>query len=456
MEQHIIHKTGALHGLIQHSKRILFASFPADGHFNPLTGLAMYLQGMGYDIRWYTSVTYTEKLKKLGIHHYPFQKAKEVINNNFDEAFPERTRIKSQVKKLEHDMINAFILRAPEYYADMLEIRKSFAFDLVVCDCAFPAIPFIKEKINVPVVSIGVLPLTQTSKDLPPAGLGLTPVNSFFGRRKQDVLRFLANKILFGKPTKVMQQLFESYGIDVKGSNIFDILIDKSTLLLQSGTPGFEYKRSDLGKNIRFIGALLPYKSNKKQQAWYNEKLSKYKKVILVTQGTVEKNTSKLLAPMLEAFRNTDRLVIVTTGGTGTAELRAKYPDENFIIEDFIPFDAVMPYADVYVTNGGYGGVMLGIQHELPMVVAGVHEGKNEINARVGYFNLGINLRTETPIPSQLRGSIEKILHDATYAANVKQLNREFNKYDPNELCASYIAKILNRHSIIKPEFIYN
>ena len=170
----------------------------------------------------------------------------------------------------------------------------------------------------------------------------------------------------------------------------------------------------------------------------------------------MEKDTSKLLIPTLEAFRNTDRLVIVTTGGTGTEELRSRYPDDNFIIEDFIPFSDVMPYADGYITNGGYGGVMLGIQHELPMVVAGTHEGKNEITARVGYFNLGINLRTETPIPSQIRGSVEKVLHEATYVAHVKQLNREFSKYDPNQLCASYITKILNRHSIFTPEFIYN
>ena len=29
----------------------------------------------------------------------------------------------------------------------------------------------------------------------------------------------------------------------------------------------------------------------------------------------------------------------------------------------------------------GYGGVMLGIENQLPLVVAGLHEGKNEINA---------------------------------------------------------------------------
>jgi len=36
-------------------KRILFANFPADGHFNPLTSLAMHLTELGFDVRWYTS-----------------------------------------------------------------------------------------------------------------------------------------------------------------------------------------------------------------------------------------------------------------------------------------------------------------------------------------------------------------------------------------------------------------
>jgi len=46
-------------------RRILFASVPADGHFNPLTGIAVYLKSIGYDVRWYTSESYAEKLRKL-------------------------------------------------------------------------------------------------------------------------------------------------------------------------------------------------------------------------------------------------------------------------------------------------------------------------------------------------------------------------------------------------------
>jgi len=431
-------------------KKILFASFPADGHFNPLTGLAVFLQNSGHDIRWYTSVSYADKLKKLNIRHYPFEKALEIPDNNIDQIFPERKKIKSQVKKLVFDMIQAFILRGPEYFEDIKEIRNEFPFDIVVCDCVFPAIPFIKEKIEVPVIAIGVLPLTESSKDVPPAGLGITPVNSLIGRIKQSVLRFVADKILFSKPTKVMAKILQPHGINFEGSNIFDLFVSKSTLLLQSGTPGFEYRRSDLSKNIRFIGPLLPYNPATGRQVWTHEKLKYYDKIILVTQGTVEKDMSKLLIPTLETYKNSEYLVVATTGGSGTKELKEKYPFENIIIEDFIPFQDIMPYADVYITNGGYGGVMLSIQNQLPMVVAGIHEGKNEINARVGYFNLGINLRTERPVPARLKVSVEKILCDGIYYKSVKKLSSEFSKYNPNQLVRNYIDEVLDRQVHVK------
>ena len=81
-------------------KKILFASVPADGHFNPLTGLAKHLQSLGYEVRWYTSKHYAPKLKKLSIPHYPFVKAMDVTAETIDEKFPDRAKIKSKVKQL--------------------------------------------------------------------------------------------------------------------------------------------------------------------------------------------------------------------------------------------------------------------------------------------------------------------------------------------------------------------
>jgi MGT family glycosyltransferase len=252
----------------------------------------------------------------------------------------------------------------------------------------------------------------------------------------------VADSLIFKKPNQVMKRLLEKHGIDSGNTNLFDLAVRKSTLMLQSGAPGFEYKRSDLGKNIRFIGALLPHQKIKKE-TWFDDRLLNYKKIVLVTQGTVEKDINKILVPTLEAFINTDTLVVATTGGTDTAFLRSKYAAPNIIVEDFIPFADVMPYAHVYVTNGGYGGVMLSIQNKLPMVVAGVHEGKNEICARVGYFNLGVNLKTETPTVQQLKKAVSEVMTNNMYEENVQRLSREFSKYNPEELCAGYIEEVL-------------
>ncbi|MDQ3277924.1 MAG: glycosyltransferase [Bacteroidota bacterium] len=442
---------------IKPGTKILFAKVPADGHFNPLTRLAYYLKKKGCDVRWYTSEHYRHKVERLGIPLLPLQKALD-LSADPTSLFPEREACKSQVAKLNFDIVNVFIKRGPEYYEDLKAIQKTFDFELMIADLTFTGIPFVTDLMKIPVIAVGIVPITKNSRDLPPAGLGLTPSNSFFGRLKQDVLRWVAVNVLFAKSNKVMRQVLGEYGITTNAESVFDLAVEKSNLVLQTGSPGFEYKRSDMDPKYKFVGALLPHSPKKTGARWTTEKLSQYKKVVLVTQGTVEGDVNKIIAPTLEAFKNTDVLVIATTGGSGTESLRQRFTADNIIIEDFIPFDEVMPLANVYITNGGMGGVMLSIQHSLPMVVAGVHEGKNEINARIGYFRLGINLKTETPRPFQMKAAVEEVLKNPLFRKNVKRLNMEMSAYDPAKLCERYITELLpSRRRLVleEPESIY-
>jgi UDP:flavonoid glycosyltransferase YjiC (YdhE family) len=445
----MIHETNA-------NKKILFASCPMDGHFNPLTALAVYLKEKGYDVRWYTSDIYKHKLKKLNIPFYPLKKAMDVSMDKYEEKFPSRRKIKSQTKKLVFDIINAFILRGPEYFSDIKEIHKRFSFDLLIADCAFTGSPFVKELMNIPVICVGVFPLVETSVDLPPNGLAMAPFYTMTGKMKQALLRKLARLFIFKNPNKIMYRLFDEYGVQHNRESLFDVLINKCDRFLQIGTQGFEYYRSDLSKNISFIGPLLPY-HNENNPIWFDERLNRFSKIILATQGTIEKDVSKIIMPTLEAYKNEpDVLVIATTGGNKTQILKEKYPQQNFIIEDYIPFQYVMPYADVYVTNGGYGGVMLGIENKLPLVVAGLHEGKNEINARVGYFDLGINLKTERPLPRQIKSAVNAVLNNPLYKQNVNNLAEEFSLCNPLQLCEATVKELLHKPKVkhLYPKYI--
>ncbi len=107
-------------------KKILFACVPADGHFNPLTGLAKHLQQQGYDVRWYAATKYQKKLQQLQIPVYKFGPALDITADELAIAFPEREKIKHPLKKLNFDLEHFFIKRAPGYYKEIKAISEVF------------------------------------------------------------------------------------------------------------------------------------------------------------------------------------------------------------------------------------------------------------------------------------------------------------------------------------------
>jgi MGT family glycosyltransferase len=431
-------------------KKILFASTAAEGHFNPLTGLAKHLQQLGCDVRWYTSSVFEEKLKRLEIQHYPYKKTLNITGDNLDN-YKERSLITDPIEKTNFDFIHFFIERSPEYYADLLKVHEDFPFDIMIAEFSFTGIPFVKAKMNKPVIAIGIVPSPEDSVELAPYGMALPPARDEATRIEYAQMRDHTLNVLFKNTVDVHEKILEEYGIPYERSLFPDMMIKQSNLYLQIGAPGFDYERS-MGDNVRFIGALLPHGAdNKSETPWFDERLNLYKKVVLATQGTVEKDTKKLIEPTLEAFKDTDVLVIVTTAGNNTRELKEKYNSKNIIIEDYIPFNDVMPYANVYVTNGGYGGTLLSINKQLPMVAAGLHEGKNEICARIGYFNLGINLNTEVPSPEAIRNAAEEVMSNGLYKNNVIKLYNELNTYNAKELCTQYVMELLADSSRSEP-----
>jgi MGT family glycosyltransferase len=424
--------------------KILFATAPFDGHFNPLTSLAKHLQGQGYDVRWYTGRTYEPKLRKLDIPFYPFMRATEMNQDNLDEVFPERKALKNAIGKLKFDIKHAFVRASVNYFEDIRDIHRKFPFDLLVIDPGLTAGQLVKEVLNKPVVTVGVMPLMETSKELYPSGLGLTPKKNPLGQLHQAIMRFVSKNVVFKESVVEYNRIITGYGLHAVEMSIFDIAVRKSNYYLQIGSPGFEYYRSDLSPNVRFIGALLPHRASQPKPFAHADKLGKYAKVILVSQGTVDnKDPEKLLVPTLEAYKDSPCLVIAATGGMHTENLRKRFPQDNIVVEDFVDYGYIMPRADAFVTCGGYGSVMLSISHGLPMVAAGMHEGKNEINARIGYFKLGINLNTERPTPVQVKNAVTALLADPAYRQRVATLRKELNGYNTLSVCEGYIRELL-------------
>lgn len=66
--------------------------------------------------------------------------------------------------------------------------------------------------------------------------------------------------------------------------------------------------------------------------------------MVAASQGTVDNaDPSKLIGPTLERLRDAPYLVVATTGGSHTDQIRERFAGPNTVIEDFIDVEALFP-----------------------------------------------------------------------------------------------------------------
>ncbi len=222
-----------------------------------------------------------------------------------------------------------------------------------------------------------------------------------------------------------------------------DLVERCASTCFQSGTPGLDYPRSDLPANVSYVGPLFPHARALTTPYEHEDRLRRQpSKVVVVSQGTVDNaDPDKLIVPALEALKDSPYLVVVTTGGRHTTELRARYPEPNVLVEDFVDFNLLFAHADAFVSNGGSGSVLLALRHGVPILAAGSTEGKNDINARLGYLKLGVDLRTQRPTPKKIANGLQRLLADGEIRDNVARLRREFDSYDAFEIIDRRLAE---------------
>jgi UDP:flavonoid glycosyltransferase YjiC (YdhE family) len=257
---------------------------------------------------------------------------------------------------------------------------------------------------------------------------------------------------------KTYNGLLASEGLPpVKVAEWFDLSHRCATYFFQSGVPGFDFPRRDLPGNVKFVGPLLPYRKGRVLPVGLVEKLGEYQTVIVVSQGTVDNtDAEKLFVPALEALKGGSHLVIATTGGKNTEQLRRRYPEANVVVEDFLDFDLLFPQADLFICNGGYGSILLALSNGVPVLSAGVREGKNDINARIDFFGFGVDLKTEHPTPEKIAKGIGRVLGDQRFAQNVERIRKELETYRPLDLIDGFmVAEDANESSTLDASRAY-
>jgi MGT family glycosyltransferase len=187
----------------------------------------------------------------------------------------------------------------------------------------------------------------------------------------------------------------------------------------------FEYPRSEAPLPLHFVGPLGASGSAAPEPPWWGD-LDDGRPVVHVTQGTIANaDLTQLVRPTLEALADEHVLVVVSTGGR-PLEVLGRLP-ANARAAEYLPYDELLPRTDVFVTNGGYGGVQYALRYGVPIVVTGGQEDKPEVGARVAWSGVGHRFKQERPTPADLRKAVRKVLTDDRYRTNARRIGESMS-----------------------------
>jgi MGT family glycosyltransferase len=390
---------------------IIIAGFPAQGHVTPLLAVAENFIKRG-DVRFITGSLFADKVAATGATYVPLPAEADFDDQPLAERFPERAKLKG-LKAGVFDVEHVFARPAKSQYETIVAALAAKPADVVIAESVFVGASFLLQRprsARPAVVMCGVIPLSITSRDTAPFGLGLPPAR---------VLNRPRNAALAVIIRRVMQQANRTLNAlhrEVHGSDIPWTFIDwgrHADALVQFTVRSFEYSRSDEPSTVSFVGPLCATGSRASLPEWWSD-LDGTRPVIHVTQGTVA-NTDydQVIAPALRALADDDVLVVITTGGRSVSTLAPLPP--NARAATYLPYDELLPRTSVFVTNGGYGGVQHALRYGVPIVATGGKEDKPEVGARIAWSGVGRRIRSERPTPRALRRDILAVLNQPRY-----------------------------------------
>jgi UDP:flavonoid glycosyltransferase YjiC (YdhE family) len=323
----------------------------------------------------------------------------------------------------------------------LTDLLPQFPADVLLCDVFFLGMSWLYEKTGLPWAAFGMSALLFSSKDTAPFGLGLQPANSPWGRWQIKGLNWLSKNLLMKDVTIYLDHKRQSIGLPPKKQDFFSAALSPF-LYLQGTIPSFEYPRSDLPPQIHFTGTFIPPISlDFTPPSWWSD-LDQDIPIVFVTQGTVATDASNLLVPTIQALADEEMLIIATTGGQPFEKLNFNSIPTNTRIESFIPYTNLLPHVDVMVTNAGFNGVQIALANGVPLVTAGQTEDKPEICARVEWSGVGINLKTITPTPSQIRKAVKTILTSPNYRQNALKMKQEISSYNSTAIAVNLLEQL--------------
>lgn len=342
---------------------LLVSSVSHQSHFEKVGAVAAALAELGHPVTFMTGVVFKEAVGKLhpDIKFVPFQGIDDKLTEEdlvHWQSLPPgveaeiwvTTKVIVDGAPDAHNTYQAYFEDFRENYGDTKPLISIYDQTIGGHQTFLLGVPGIKPDTS---IGISMQPLLVHSNDTYPSRDGKKPhqgpdaraIHAKAYESHNDQYEWEVSKAWWAK-LKEMGSIRDKFPQVLEGMNL------NPDILVTMGVPEVEFPRTDLSLDVRYFGA-FQYPQKKQSTIldppkWWDD-LSKAKaegkKVVVVSQGTVETNPNDLILPTLEALKDRDDVLVVATFYISEPEdVPGLVVPSNARVAKYIPHDKLLPY----------------------------------------------------------------------------------------------------------------
>ncbi len=169
--------------------------------------------------------------------------------------------------------------------------------------------------------------------------------------------------------------------------------------------------------------------------------LSRGRKLIYITLGTILNNNIDFYNQCIDAFRDTDYQVVLSIGNKIEVSSLLPLPD-NIIARNYIPQLELLKHAQLMISHGGLNSVSESLYYGVPVIAIPLANDQPAVAKRLQELGAGLSLRLEDITPDILRHQADTIISCPDYYKQCNQISLSFQHAGGYERAADYIQSL--------------
>lgn len=383
--------------------KVLFLNVTTHGHVNPSLGLVKELSNRGIEVVYFSSEEFREKIEEAGADYRAYQYDLNIFKNGFNVL-------------LDHGL---------DIMQDILEQIQDDYFDAVIHSVAMPFSKQLADYLMVPAISM--LAVFMRMQDF------MKPDKTHLAgkfKTMNDAYLLEAKKIEQALPVSMPPRFFDL----IFNIEPINIVFTSEYFLPENEQEFFDEKFVLVGADN--------YQRLEDTSNLPIERLKKAKKVLYVSFGTIFGDYAKeIYTKVFEAFSDTDYLVVLAAHQVSLKDLAIP---KNFIVQDYLPQNEVLKYADVAITHNGLNSMNDLILNDVPFVSLPMGSDQPALAHRLVELKAAICLDYQQVSSDELKAAVENVQIDPSYLSNLKQIKQSFLTAGGYKKAADAIEEYLN------------